>query len=114
MRLLLTLLMVALGLGACTNGAADYSCVFVDAPKINISLRISNGTATLNTEVFPVKCKAVGNLTIYGAGSEDCKNQANGGNYSIFIFDEVIYKASTSSINGKFIAGEQYSCTKIN
>ena len=114
MKLLLMSLMVIFGLVACTKGTADYSCSYADAPNINNSLRIGNNTATLNAQVFPVKCKTVGNLTIYGASSEDCKNQANGDNYSIFIFDEVIYKASTSSANGKLISGEQYSCKKIN
>ena len=98
----------------CTETPKNYSCAFVDAPKIQNSLSIGNGSATLNTQIFPVVCKKIGNLTVYGSSKEDCKNHTEGGNYSIFIFDEVIYKASASNMLNKSYLSEQYSCTKIN
>lgn len=108
---------LAIGAGmlfGCSETPKNYSCAFADAPKIQNSLSIRNDAATLNAQIFPEVCKRVGNLTVYGSTKEDCKNYIDGGNYSVFIFDEVIYKASTSNMLNKSLLGEQYSCTKIN
>lgn len=112
--LLLSLVVTTVLLFGCTETPKNYSCAFVDAPKIQNSLSIKNGAATLNTQIFPVVCFKAGNLTVYGSSKEDCKNHKDGGNYSIFIFDEVIYKASSSNMLNQSLLSSQYTCTKLN
>jgi hypothetical protein len=114
MRLLLTsLLLTASMLVACSEKPQNYSCAFIDSPKIINSLSIKNGGAILNTQTFEVMCKKVGNMAVYGATKNDCESYRNGANYNVLIFDEVIHKASTLLQGSGALITEQYVCNPI-
>lgn len=115
MKILTTsLLLAASMLIACSERPKNYSCSFVDAPKIMSSLSIKSSDATLNAQVYGAMCKKVGNLVVYGATKNDCEGYKAGSNYSILIFDEVIFKVSTVLQGSGSSVSEQYACKPIN
>jgi hypothetical protein len=111
---LIPLILITGLLAGCFDKPMNFSCAYTDAPKVVNSLSLKNNTATLSEQVFKEKCSSSGNLSIYGSEKIDCEGYRRGTSYSVFTFDNVIFKARTINKNGETFFSEYFLCKKMD
>lgn len=105
-------------LTSCGEKPQNFSCSPYDAPRIANSLSITKNEAKLNGAEYKNLCRKRGNVLVYGLGKADCDSFNSDkyiGGYSVLVFDEVIFKTTTTFQPEKdSYVHEYYKCEKMN